>query len=920
MTHSRRGIPVYRRSFLCHVGFLLWFLAYMGMAQEKPQPVGSGSAAASSQVAEPISPDTVKRFAHLAPYGGHILLGGRDLQVVLAGVPSSASSSLWHAAILAAYTATANGGWKRLQALPPVDLHLGNTGESPGALAVDLSVTAQTGTATATFLYADGAHSDSLRAATYNLVPDQGRLTLLIHSVANKKASRLSPISVDTTKQPPSSSDTGLRIRPYYGVKPHSFLENSADGRSPFLPAFWLYHADAIVSVIGLKPLREEHEKDGSILLKYATKTKDQTLPFEGFEWLLGRQQTAFTYQHQSNLAQCLYGEKRPRSWPQHDPVLAYVDACSASESPTNLRLSLSDKDPGGKTTPYPVFVFDEQGRIRSYTAVFAGETVELSLPTDVPMRLASTFYGRMVEGSAEEPKVLEPGEVEKIDLLPRETGLIRVDGPDHGRAGVLALKRADGGVDILGAKDGFENGCVVLEKGKYARPVTTLETGVFLAPKWPVYCELLGGEYRIEIESGGDKNTCRLRAYPQKNYPQNIECPPHPSLDETLVMNRYTFFDLAFPGDSTRRIDLGLAPESKPSGKDISLQKTNGLWSESATDRSDWIGASYLAEPWGIERFFKSNFKYQDALASNSLNLPVLRVIDESSGVALQYFPANGELIRIFQKFKLRRPDDSVGALLDTIQTAESDGFLELGCPSMTQSLFDYELLVRRVRPDGLRLFGCPSDIGEKSLVAFWAKLSLEAEKPYILTSGSPMDVIPRGGYPRLVAKNSEEKTMDESLLLALKTQKTLATRGPIVNVSLKSTELLTISETDEISKGLKRPKATARPLSYVAQVEVERAPEPSLGRVKVEIFSDKGPVKTVDYPKTAPIPGKLTIPFYSDQAIKWLRAELTMDQTLGNDAPSLLAATNWIPVNLGNVMSQPATAPKSPAKTKRL
>lgn len=920
MTHSRRGIPVYSRSYLCHVGFLLWFLPYMGVAQEKPQPVGSGFAAASSHVAEPISPDTVKRFPHLAPYGGHILLGGRDLQVVLAGVPSNSSSSLWHAAILAAYTSPATGAWKRLQALPPVDLHLGNTGESPGALAVDLSVTTQTGTATATFLYAEGAHSDSLRAATYNLVPDQGRLTLLIHSVPNKKASRLSPISVDTSKQLPSSSDTGLRIRPYYGVKPHSFLVNSADGKSPFLPAFWLYHADAVVSVIGLKPLREEHEKDGSILLKYPTKTKDQTLPFEGFEWLLGRQQTAITYQHQTNLAQCLYGEKRPRSWPQHDPVLAYVDACSASESPTNLRLSLSDKDPGGQTTPYPVFVFDDQGRIRSYTAVFAGETVELSLPTGVPLRLASTFFGRIIEGSNEEPKVLEPGELEKIDLLPRETGFIRVDGPDHGRPGVLALKRADGGAAILGAKDGFENGCVVLEKGKYARPVTTLETGVFLTPRWPVYCELLSGEYRIEIASGGDKNVCKLRAYPQKNYPQNIECPPHPSLDETLVMSRYTFFDLAFPGDSTRRIDLGLALESKPLGKDISLQKTNGMWSESATDRFDWIGASYLAEPWGIERFFKSNFKYHDALASNSLNLPVLRVVDESSGVALQYFPANGELIRIFQKFKLRRPDDSVGALLDTIQTAESEGFLELGCPSMTQSLFDYELLVRRVRPDGLRLFGCPSDSGEKSLVAFWAKLSLEAETPYILTSGSPMDVIPRGGYPRLVAKNSEEKTMDESLLLALKTQKTLATRGPIVSISLKSTELLTISDTDEISKGVKRSKATAKPISYVAQVEVERAPEPSLGRVKVELFSDKGPVKTVDYPKTAPIPGKLTIPFFSDQAIKWIRAELTMDQTLGNDVPSLLAATNWIPVNLGKVMSQPATAPKPSAKTKRL
>ncbi len=920
MIHSRRGIPVYSRSYLCHVGFLLWFLAHMGMAQEKSQPLDSASAAAPTQVAEPISPDTVKRFPHLASYGGHILLGGKDLQVVLAGVPSHSSSSLWHAAILGAYTYHANVGWRRLQALPPVDLHLGNTGESPGALAVDLSVTPQTGTATATFLSSDGAHSDSLRAATYILVPDQGRLTLLIHSVASKKASRLSPIPVDASKQVSSSSDTGLRIRPYYGAKTHSFLVDSADGRSPFLPAFWLYHADATISVIGLRPLREEHEKGGSILLKYSTKTKDQALPFDGFEWFLGRQQTAFTYQHQTNLAQCLYGEKRSNSWPQQDPVLAYIDACSTSENPTNLRLSLSDKDPGGKTTPFPVFVFDEQGRIRAYTAVFAGETVELSLPPGVPLRLASTFFGRMIEGSAEEPKVLESGKVEKIDLLLRETGLIRVDGPDHGRPGVFALNRMDGGAAILGAKDGFENGCVSLEKGRYARPVTILETGVFLAPKWPVYCELLSGEYRIDIVSGGDTSVCQVRAYPQKNYPQNIQCPPHPSLDETPVMSRYTFFDLAFPGDSTRKIDLGIAPESRPTGKDISLQKTNGLWSESAADRSDWIGASYLAEPWGIERFFKSTFKYQDALASNSLNLPVLRVVDESSGVALQYFPANGELIRIFQKFKLRRPDDSVGALLDTIQTAESDGFLELGCPSMTQSLFDYELLVRRVRPDGLRLFGCPSDIGEKSLVAFWAKLSLEAEKPYVLTSGSPMDVIPRGGYPRLVAKNSEEKTMDESLLAALTTQRTLATRGPILTISAKSSDLPAPLETGETSKGVKRPKATTRPFSYVAQVEVDRAPEPSLGNVKVAIFSDKGLVKIVDYPKTAPIPGKLTIPFYSDQTIKWLRAELTLDQNFGNDAPSLLAATNWISVDLGSVMSQPAKAPKSPAKTKRL
>jgi hypothetical protein len=189
-----------------------------------------------------------------------------------------------------------------------------------------------------------------------------------------------------------------------------------------------------------------------------------------------------------------------------------------------------------------------------------------------------------------------------------------------------------------------------------------------------------------------------------------------------------------------------------------------------------------------------------------------------------------------------------------------------------------------------------------------------------YVLTSGSPMDVLPHGGYPRLVAKNSEEKTMDDSLLFALTRLKTLATRGPILNVAVKSVDSSSFLESGEALKGMKKPKATPKPFSYLSLIEIERAPEPSFSRVKIELFSDKGPVKTVNYPETLPIPGKLTIPFSSDTGIKWVRAELTIDQALGNYAPSLLAATNWIPVTAGGAISQPASAPSSTSKSKRL
>ena len=83
---------------------------------ESPQffdvPIKAGDA-----LAEPISPATVARFPHLAPFQGLVLLGGSRMQVVLAGVSTSGLASLgadelWQPGVIAFVERRHDGsGW-----------------------------------------------------------------------------------------------------------------------------------------------------------------------------------------------------------------------------------------------------------------------------------------------------------------------------------------------------------------------------------------------------------------------------------------------------------------------------------------------------------------------------------------------------------------------------------------------------------------------------------------------------------------------------------------------------------------------------------------------------------------------------------------------------------------------------------------
>jgi hypothetical protein len=240
---------------------------------------------------------------------------------------------------------------------------------------------------------------------------------------------------------------------------------------------------------------------------------------------------------------------------------------------------------------------------------------------------------------------------------------------------------------------------------------------------------------------------------------------------------------------------------------------------------------------------------------------------------------------------------------------------------------LFDYELQVKRLGPDALRLFGCPYGGDQAELLSLWSRLSSGRRTPYLLTSVSLVDRPTSGQFfPRLFAL-PKPVAADAA---AGEKEATAAATGSLVEqlragaFGLSSGAVLAITEARRASGG----RAASTP---DLTLSVAFATTPDVKARTLFVWSEKGLIRRESLgTKDGPV-GALTTAFDIPADAKWLRLELrgtppraAFARLFDRGDGIMLATTNFVPLasfaasGTGNTSTAPlARRAEEPATT---
>lgn len=477
---------------------------------------------------------------------------------------------------------------------------------------------------------------------------------------------------------------------------------------------YWQRFADA--DVVTFFPYRHLNAAATATSLELEPKPNEGST-LDGFELLLGRDAAGRTLARAASLEDCLFGTQKPRKPLKEEAKLGWILACQVSGMKATLRLVPSAADQSAALRP--VYVFSGDGVPLLYTALDGSkDSTDLLLPVSgETYQLADTRHGRVVPGTT----VIAPvdGQTKTVEVPALPSGLLRIAPGTSKAAAILTVRRfdRDGGSDagIVAAGDGDSQ--LRLAKDR------------LLIRSWPADLELEAGGYQLTLSRGGDGTLCAFKTQIQANRRVVLAC------------------------------DKGKAPGAKdaPDQTYLDLAAAEGRDLPLASMRQA-LGVDLLAEP-------------VDETGGRAAPLRVLRFEDDATGTVISFVPATAALAGRWEKQrKGLSHEDLTTRFVRLVRGEGGPGIVELGCPGPGTSGFDYELLVQRVQPDAVRLFGCAGEARDGEWLALYDRLAASRRQPYLLTPESGLRAT-QSQPPRLLLR-SAPKTLQqkpETLIRAL-------------------------------------------------------------------------------------------------------------------------------------------------------
>jgi hypothetical protein len=659
-------------------------------------------------LALPIDPIIAKRYTHLRPYQGHLLLGVADLQLVIAGASAFVDLSVtWQPVVLAGYELR-HGVWQLKSALGRVDLAPVGTGAGVApvayhAAAIDTGV--------------DKA-ANVARAGIVLVAEGEPRQLVQIHLDG---ATHVMTMTIDDYATPGRPSDRPWKLRLRAPTASDVVGEERQLGGLTGVPYVVRHDGGDVIGVVAYR-VAQSRDHWGEFFLEPDTpRAGAATGPaVEGYEIALTRAAVANVHARLAAVESCLYGAQRPKKILSDAARATWLATCKAERGVPAATLTLPEGDAGGSAAPQPVYVFDENGVALTYNALYAGESVAVTLPAGRRLQFADTRSGRLIDGSVPlDLTVQAPADAAAtafaLTLPARRARTMRLSlAAGDVRAAFVSVSRLD-----------MPRGHALAVAFSDDDKVVRLGNGLFLVKDWPLQLKLIEGGYQVDVARGGDGTFCTLRLTVAADRPDRVTC-PKPT------------FTTAIPGlaDQTT-IDAALAAPEDPKAYDAARAA---------------FGARLFTTPLTVA-----------APTPNVVeSIPVLRLDDDRSGMTLQLAPADAALVERWAAEPQGEGQERLERFARFARREAPDGWLELGCP-VAMPAAEYRHLVERLDPDAVRAYGCWDAAERDAIIA-----APRTGSPLQLTTVSVLqDATQAGFFPRLVLSGSVASPADAAAAL---------------------------------------------------------------------------------------------------------------------------------------------------------
>ena len=823
------------------------------------------AAAATQVVAEPISPATLKRFPHLAPYVGHVLLGTPEVQAVLAGIPAVPGKSDWQPASLAFFTASGPQQeplWHQINAVNGIDLKSSGPKNEPPPhqLAVDLGTDQESGAPFARFIYGSGSSAASKFTVTWSLDIKSARLSLAFEasgrggvSLANwllrlngSAENILGPV---TTEEKWTKNNSGSQ----YMLR---------------------YQNTEVVGILGYQRFTFDNN---TLAWPAPSPESKRQAPLYGIELALSSATAGSILARAEALKNCLISNQQILKG-RHDLIRSrWRTTCESLPNSGLLQVKLNPVEVAVKI-PQPVFIFDRDGHLLQVTVVTGEQHQTIELPSGTGYQLADTSSGRTFNVLS--PFSITAGQTTEVTLPPRELGSLKIiTTPDSPAAALLSIQPTIAG---------YPNAAPLAADGSFSLLPWRLSDRTWLTSNDHVSIKLLAGSYAVTLANGRIGIYCSKKVVVSPGQLSSLSCS---KIESTLGNQRtqdFIYGNLSpFPhilqGESIQTTSVDQTPSLSP-------------------ELSEALGLDFMPSLAPIEK------------AENQKHLvPIIEIESESSDLVIRYWPANKDLMGRWTQ-ALQAGDSEIFRHFQRFLKDEgAAGWLEVGCPAPSISIADVEQLILNLQPNAVQFFGCSARERQDELMGLWERLAHSTDVPLLLTA-APIDITnDRASFvPRLVIdKQSATQPLQIDAWTLLQKRNFSLSAGAV-------TFIRELHPTDHTPSNQKTKNKNLDNYDLVIELNVLAGANPK----EILVFTESGRTKKLYPPTNFDRNGLITLHDLALGKAQWLRVEIrgtpnepVLNASESGDSPTsypLLATTNFLKIS--DLVSQDTKAKESP------
>ena len=521
--------------------------------------------------AEPITPNTIRRFPHLEEFQGDLIIGNKFSQVIIPGVSTDSKKEQWHRLVIAVFDW--EGQWQEnrsigtISILPP-DI----SGQKMQLTAVNFKSLLSQEDAKIQLLFSANKHRRKFVELSMSNIDPKMQLMFLEN---NFMPSNAWPVQI-TEQQ-------------------GDILFDAHVGKTGQHNRMSSYIDTSILTMFSYTPFVKESLPRKMILSPQSMKKKS-SYGLQGYELWFGRASIEKVVLREEVLNRCKFdASKQSKTF----------ERCAQNIATATLKINLSGIDQGQDEIAYPLHITASDYEPIAYIPLFSGASQTIRIPANKVYGFISSRFGKSIQEI--KPVSLAKNEEKTLSIPPRLLSKLTISVENERIPGVVQFSN----LDIT------RNGRSLLTTSK-SGGAEIISANKVLVSTWPLVIDIIEGSYNINVYRKRGESLCDMNISIVANQISSMHCEELKTAEKEVADG--VNVDLrdnssGFMKDNIRKLQ----------GKTWFAGKSNTLEDEIPMDAAKdanlgielrWIGASGKQDLREVAKFKNNLEKYREKVA----------------------------------------------------------------------------------------------------------------------------------------------------------------------------------------------------------------------------------------------------------------------------------------------------------------